>query len=95
MAEQLKGIIAGEPAISGTLSNVPGKTTVENNYELLKNKPKINGIELDGDRSLEELGLTDFISQQELEEVQKELEKELENIQKKFDELIDGNEVAY
>ena len=33
------------------------KTVVDSNYELLKNKPSINGNELVGDKSFEDLGL--------------------------------------
>ena len=95
MAEQLKGTVAEKPAVSGTLSNTPGRQTVASNYEILENKPKINGVELIGDKSFEDLGLSDFVSSMELEEVQLALEKELENLQKELDNLVDGNEVAY
>lgn len=32
------------------------------NYEELTNKPKINGVELDGDQSIEDLGITDAVN---------------------------------
>lgn len=47
--------------ISGELSKA--ENIIEKNYEKLSNKPKINSIELVGDRSFEELGdhtLTNF-----------------------------------
>ena len=55
------------------------------NYEKLNKKPQINGVELIGNKTFEELGMDKaFASKQELQE-----------LQKKFDELVDGNEVAY
>ena len=63
--------------VKGTLSNVPAT----GDYAGLKNKPQINGVELVGNKTTEELGLAS-----------KEL---VETLQKTIDGLIDGNEVAY
>lgn len=63
--------------VSGTLSNVPAIT----NYESLKDKPQINGEELSGNKTANELGLASA--------------SQVEQLQKMIDGLIDGNEVAY
>lgn len=63
--------------VSGTLSNVPGVT----NYESLKDKPQVNGVELSGNKTARELGLASA--------------SQVEELQKTIDGLIDGNEVAY
>ena len=43
-------------------------STVENDYALLNNKPKINGVVLQGDVSLESLGI-ETITNSEIDEV--------------------------
>ena len=63
--------------VSGALSNVPGIV----NYESLKDKPQINGVELSGNKTAKELGLASA--------------SQVEQLQKTIDGLIDGNEVAY
>lgn len=63
--------------VSGTLSNVPAIA----NYESLKNKPQINGVELSGNKTADELGLASA--------------SQVEQLQKTIDGMIDGNEVAY
>lgn len=63
--------------VSGTLSNVPAIA----NYESLKDKPKVNGVELSGNKTAKELGLASA--------------SQVEQLQKTIDGLIDGNEVAY
>lgn len=63
--------------VSGTLSNVPAIA----NYESLKDKPQINGVELSGNKTVKELGLASA--------------SQVEQLQKTIDGLIDGNEVAY
>lgn len=63
--------------VSGALSNVPGVT----NYESLKDKPQVNGVELSGNKAAKELGLASA--------------SQVEQLQKSIDGLIDGNEVAY
>lgn len=81
MAEQVKGSITGSVDIVGMMSGVPAVS----NYEKLTKKPQINSVELVGNRTFEDLGMDKtFASTQALQE-----------LQKKFDELIDGNEVEY
>ena len=60
-AETLSGSMSACPPLSGTLK-MP-RSTVEKDYENLKNKPSINGVELVSDKSFEDLGdhvLTNF-----------------------------------
>ena len=81
MAEQVNGSMTGSVDILGSLSGAPAVS----NYERLTMKPQINGVELVGNKTFEELGMDKaFASTQALQE-----------LQKKFDELIDGNEVEY
>lgn len=63
--------------VSGTLNNVPAIA----NYGSLKDKPQINGVELSGNRTAEDLSLAS--------------KEQVEQLQKTIDNLIDGNEVAY
>ena len=92
MAEQVNGTVTGNPDIQGQLSGAPAVS----NYEKLGKKPQINGVELIGNKTFEELGLDKvFASKQELQEQKVSIDKEIESLQKKFDELVDGNEVAY
>lgn len=92
MAEQVNGTVTGSPEISGQLSGAPAVS----NYEKLGKKPQINGVELIGNKTFEDLGLDKaFASKQELQEQKTSVDKEIEALQKKFDELVDGNEVAY
>lgn len=81
MAEQVKGSMTGSVDIVGMMSGAPAVS----NYEKLTKKPQINGVELVGNRTFEDLGMDKvFASTQALQE-----------LQKKFDDLIDGNEVEY
>ena len=81
MAEQVKGNMTGSIDIVGMMSGAPAVS----NYEKLTKKPQINGVEMVGNRTFEELGMDKaFASTQALQE-----------LQKKFDDLIDGNEVEY
>lgn len=81
MAEQVKGSMTGSVDITGSLSGAPAVS----NYEKLNKKPQINGVELVGNKTFEDLGLDKaFASKQEIQD-----------LQKKYDELVDGNEVAY
>lgn len=60
-AEKMSGSLAAEAPLSGTLKMAD--RVVEKDYENLKNKPSINGVELVSDKSFEELGdhvLTNF-----------------------------------
>nr|DAL10142.1 MAG TPA_asm: hypothetical protein [Caudoviricetes sp.] len=63
--------------VSGILSNVPAIA----NYESLRDKPQVNGVELSGNKTAKELGLASA--------------SQVEELQKTIDGLIDGNEVAY
>lgn len=59
--ETLSGSIAAEAPLSGTLKMAD--RVIEKDYEKLKNKPSINGVELVSDKSFEDLGdhvLTNF-----------------------------------
>lgn len=53
--EDLNGKIDSEAPLKGTL-NIPN-TAIVKDYEKLKNKPQINGVELIGNKSLEDLGI--------------------------------------
>lgn len=76
--EQINGSVEGNGCLSGRLSgHLP-----TNDYEKLSRKPQINGVELSGDKSFEELGMNQVFA----------TKKELED---KFKELVDGNEVEY
>lgn len=75
--------------LTGTLSGVPNS----NNYEKLNYKPQINGVELVGNKTSEELGLGgDYVTRQELKEG---LEKKMDDMEKRLDGLVDGNEVEF
>ena len=88
MAEQVNGSMTGSADIIGSLSGAPAVS----NYEKLTKKPQINGVELVGNKTFVELGLDKvFASQEDL----KEQKKDLQELQKRIDELVDGNEVAY
>lgn len=63
--EQLRGSIIGEENLSGKIDSeapLKGKLNISGSsgtkdYEKLKNKPQINGVELIGNKSLEDLGI--------------------------------------
>lgn len=63
--EQLSGSIVGEESLNGKIDSeapLKGKLNLSNysgtrDYEKLRNKPQINGVELIGDKSLEDLGI--------------------------------------
>ena len=60
-AVTMSGSLNAEQPMSGTLNMA--ERVYENDYEKLKNKPSINGVELVQDKSFEELGdhvLTNF-----------------------------------
>ena len=93
--------------ITGTLNNAPAVA----NYPALKDKPQINGVELTGNKTFEELGMDKtfatkqefqsaekkYATKQELQETGKSYatKQEVQELQRKFEELVDGNEVAY
>lgn len=81
MAEQVNGSMTGSVDIVGNLSGAPAVS----NYEKLNKKPKINGVELIGNKSFEELGLDKVYAAKET----------VEKLQQTIDNLVDGNEVAY
>ena len=81
MAEQVNGTVAGGADINGQLS---GATAVSN-YEKLNNKPQLNGVELIGNKSFEELGFDKVYATKET----------VEKLQQTIDNLVDGNEVEY
>lgn len=60
-AVPMSGSLNADTGMSGTLNMA--ERVYENDYEKLKNKPSINGVELVQDKSFEELGdhvLTNF-----------------------------------
>lgn len=76
--DQVRGSMEGNACLSGQLSGHPPT----NDYEKLYRKPQVNGVELSGNKSFEELGMNQVFA----------TKKELED---KFKELVDGNEVEY
>ena len=76
--EQVRGLMEGNACLSGQLSG----HSPTNDYEKLSHKPQINGVELSGNQSFEELGMDQVFA------TKKELEERLK-------ELVDGNEVEY
>ena len=92
MAEQVKGSMTGSVDIVGSLSGAPAVS----DYEKLNKKPQINGVELVGNKSFEDLGLDKvFATKQEIQEQKRVIDKEISDLQKELDNLVDGNEVAY
>ena len=81
MAEQVNGSMTGSVDIVGNLSGAPAVS----NYEKLNKKPKINGVELVGNKTFEELGLDIVYATKET----------VEKLQQTIVNMIDGNEVAY
>ena len=91
--------------LTGTMSSVPNS----NNYENMSHKPQINGVELTGNKTSEELGLGSgssvpvptMVSELEndskfqTEEQVKDIRDAVEKMGRRLDELVDGNEVAY
>ena len=81
MAEQVNGSMTGTVDIIGQLSGSPAVS----NYEKLSKKPQINGVELIGNKSFDDLGLDRVYATKEA----------VEKLQQTIDDLVDGNEVAY
>ena len=91
--------------LTGTMSSVPNST----NYENMSHKPQINGVELTGNKTSEELGLgsgssvpvptkvseLENDSKFQTEEQVKDIRDAVEKMGRRLDELVDGNEVAY
>ena len=81
MAEQVNGTVAGGADINGQLSGAPAVSY----YEKWNNKPQLNGVELIGNKSFEELGFDKVYATKET----------VEKLQQTIDNLVDGNEVEY
>ena len=91
--------------LTGTMSSIPNS----NNYENMSHKPQINGVELTGNKTSEELGLgsgssvpvptkvseLENDSKFQTEEQVKDIRDAVEKMGRHLDELVDGNEVAY
>ena len=91
--------------LTGTMSSVPNS----NNYENMSHKPQINGVELTGNKTSEELGLgsgsgvpvptkvseLENDSKFQTEEQVKDIRDAVEKMGRRLDELVDGNEVTY
>lgn len=91
--------------LTGTMSSVPNS----NNYENMSHKPQINGVELTGNKTSEELGLgsgssvpvptkvseLENDSKFQTEDQVKDIRDAVEKMGRRLDELVDGNEVAY
>ena len=54
MSKDLRATIRDSDSLSGILDSA--KVVYEKNYENLKNKPRINDVELIGNKSFEDLG---------------------------------------
>ena len=77
--ESLVGSITGNSNLDGSISNngsLEGQNVIgtftEKNYEKLTNKPKINNVELIGNRNLEDLDIQekmDYLTNMEIEQL--------------------------
>lgn len=54
----MSGSLGADTAMSGTLNMA--ERVYENDYEKLQNKPKINGVELIGNQSFDDLGMSEL-----------------------------------
>lgn len=57
-AAAMSGSLGADTAMSGTLNMA--ERVYENDYEKLVNKPKINGVELVGNQSFDDLGMSEL-----------------------------------
>ena len=57
-AATMSGSLNAETGMSGSLNMV--ERVYENDYEKLHNKPKINGVELVGNQSFDDLGMSEL-----------------------------------
>lgn len=64
-AVSMSGSLNAETGMSGSLNMA--ERVYENDYEKLRNKPSINGVELVQDKSFEELGCTPMKNSEILE----------------------------
>lgn len=62
---EISGSLNTDTSMSGNLKMA--ERSYENNYEKLKNKPSINGVELIKDKSFEELGVSPMTNSEILE----------------------------
>ena len=53
---ELSGMLASRGGLRGTVQS--SKILVDDNYEILRNKPSVEGIELIGDHTLTDFGVT-------------------------------------
>ena len=65
MTNEIKGIIKPYTPLTGNIKE--GGSGGTSNYEALSNKPKVNGIELTGNKEFEDLGLVEMSNQELLE----------------------------
>lgn len=64
-AASVSGSLNADTGMSGTLNMV--ERVYENDYEKLKNKPSINGVELVKNKSFDELGVSPMTNSEILE----------------------------
>ena len=57
-AASMSGSLNADTGMSGTLNMA--ERVYENDYEKLHNKPKINGVELVGNQSFDDLGMSEL-----------------------------------
>ena len=62
---KISGSLNGQTGMSGSLNMA--ERVYENDYEKLKNKPSINGVELIKNKSFEELGVSPMTNSEILE----------------------------
>ena len=65
MTNDLVGVIEARKQLTGNIKE--GGSGGTSNYEALSNKPKVNGIELTGNKEFEDLGLVEMSNQELLE----------------------------
>jgi len=68
MAEHTSGSLVGRESLKGNLSKFSGFPVGTMDYDRLANKPMIEGVELSGDKTFEELNLH-ALTNEELEEI--------------------------
>lgn len=58
--------ISGQVSVKGRISGTVGKAekVYENDYNNLKNKPSIEGVTLEGDKTFDDLGMTPLSAQE-------------------------------
>ena len=66
MTNDLVGVIKARKQLTGNIKE--GGSGGTSNYEALSNKPKVNGIELRGNKTFDELGMIEC-SNQDIEDI--------------------------